>query len=193
MRRPEGDFGKPSAENFPSRDFFGLENIFFIEGLCLWSKLFWASGISVIVSFSYFSSSSLLCFAVHFLLIFLVYIEERKVLFNKHINVNSRERSHVQSLLPPLHISPSLWTTEILLPSAGIILNENGSLDKLIMKSWTLGRNLEDLWSVLIWKIKTFKTWRESKIKNYLPGFFQLVVVGVFIIVFDLDTVRSVR
>ena len=40
VRRPEGDFGKPSTEDFPSRDFFGLEKNFFIDGLCFWSKLF---------------------------------------------------------------------------------------------------------------------------------------------------------
>ena len=75
-----------------------------------------------------------------------------------------RERSYVQSLLQPLHSSPPLWTTEILLLSSGIILNENGSWDKLIMKSWTLGRNREDLWGVFIWKIKTLKTWWEIKL-----------------------------
>ena len=72
VRRPEGDLGKPLSEDFPSRPFFGLEKNL-IEWLFLWSKLFFRSGISVTaVSFSYFSSSSLLCFAVHFLLIFLV-------------------------------------------------------------------------------------------------------------------------
>ena len=61
------------------------------------------------------------------------------------MHMHSRERSHVQSLLHPLHTSPPLCTTEILLLSSGIILNENGSWDKLIMKSWTLGRDCEDL------------------------------------------------